>query len=67
MVRNITEDCMKVQADCRHLWKLDDDHHRQKLPETAMAEESRRTSIFRGYVTVVNEGAILGSSALMLK
>ncbi len=67
MVRNVTEDCTKVQADCGHLWKLDDDRRRQKLPGTAMAEESRRTPVFRGYVTVVNEGAILGSSALMLK
>ena len=56
-----------MRADCGHLWKLDDDRRRQKLPGTAMAEESGRAFVFRGYVTVVNEGAVLGSSALMLK
>jgi hypothetical protein len=56
-----------VRANCEHLWKLDDDRRRQKLLGTAMAEESRRPLIFRGYVTVVNEGAVLGSSTLMLK
>ena len=48
MVRNVTEDCTKVRADCGYLWKLDDDRRRQKLPGTAMAEESRRPPFSEG-------------------
>lgn len=65
MVRNVTEDCTKVQARYKHLWKLDDDRRRQRLLGNAIAEE-RGPPVFRGYVTVVNK-ADLDSSALMLK